>query len=98
MTAPERLGDAPGVQTLVEQGFDVTFVNWRGFFAAPGLPEDQKAAYIKVLGDMYAKSEWEDVRKRNGWVNIFLPGDEFVTFLEKQEEVILGLMTELGFL
>jgi putative tricarboxylic transport membrane protein len=97
-TAPERIADAPDVSTLVEQGYDATFVNWRGFFAAPGLPAAQKAAYIKVLGEMYAKPEWEAVRKRNGWANIFNPGDDFVSFLENQEAVIGGLMKELGFL
>ena len=97
-TAPERIEDAPDVPTLVEQGFDVTFVNWRGFFAAPGLSADQRAAYIKVLSAMYAKPEWEAVRKRNGWANIYNPGSDFVSFLEKQEAVIGGLMKELGFL
>ena len=47
---------------------------------------------------MYAKPEWETVRKRNGWVNIYNPGSEFVDFLNAQEEVIGGLMKELGFL
>ena len=97
-TAPERLKDAPDIPTLKEQGVDATFVNWRGFFAAPGLPEDQRQAYIGVLGKMYDTPEWEAVRARNGWVNIFNPGDDFTTFLEEQESVIKALMTELGFL
>ena len=48
--------------------------------------------------DMYAEPEWEVVRKRNGWVNIYNAGDDFVDFLNKQEAVIGGLMKELGFL
>ena len=47
---------------------------------------------------MYAKPEREAARKRNGWVNIYSPGDDFVSFLEKREAVIGGLMKELGFL
>jgi len=97
-TAPARIKEAPDVSTLVEQGYKATFVNWRGFFAAPGLPADKAAAYIKVLGDMYKTPEWEAVRKRNGWVNIYNPGKDFVKFLEDQEAVISGLMKELGFL
>jgi putative tricarboxylic transport membrane protein len=27
--------------TMKEQGIDTSFVNWRGFFAAPGLPADE---------------------------------------------------------
>ncbi len=98
VTAPERLVDAPDVPTLKEQGVDATFVNWRGFFGAPGLPNDKRDAYIKVLGDMYDTPEWEAVRARSGWVNIYHPGDEFTAFLEQQEQVIKELMTELGFL
>mgnify|MGYP003327489371 FL=1 len=47
---------------------------------------------------MYDTNEWEEVRARNGWVNIHNPGDDFVSFLENQEEVIKNLMTKLGFL
>ena len=97
-TAGERIAEAPDVSTLVEQGYDATFVNWRGFFAAPGLPADVRQAYIDILGAMYDKPEWEAVRKRNGWVNIYNPGDDFVKFLEAQEKVVGSLMKELGFL
>ena len=98
VTAGERLKDAPEVPTCKESGADTEFVNWRGFFGAPGLPDDKKAAYVAALEKMYATDEWETVRARNGWVNIFNPGDKFVTFLEEQEQVIGDLMRELGFL
>jgi len=98
VTAAERLGDAPDVATCKELGSDAEFVNWRGFFAAPGLPADKKAAYIAALAKMYDTPEWEAVRARNGWVNIFNPGDKFVDFLNAQEVQIGGLMKELGFL
>ena len=47
---------------------------------------------------MYDTPEWETGRARNGWVNIHNPGDSFMVFLAKQEEVIGNLMKELGFL
>ena len=98
VTSPERVDAAPNVPTLIEQGYDVTFVNWRGFFASPDLPSNMRKAYIKVLGEMYSTPEWEKVRARNGWVNIFNPGDKFMGFLAQQEKVIGDLMRELGFL
>jgi putative tricarboxylic transport membrane protein len=98
ITAPERLTDAPDVPTLKEQGVDAQFVNWRGFFAAPGLSDEKRAAYIKVLGDVQGTDEWEAVRSRNGWVNIYNPGDDFTAFLQAQEAEIKALMSELGFL
>ncbi len=91
----DAYADAP---TMMEQGIDTTFVNWRGFFAAPGLPEDKLAMYTDAIGKMYETEEWEAVRARNGWVNIHNPGDDFKTFLENQETVIGDLMKKLGFL
>jgi len=98
VTAPERLADYPDVPTVMEQGIDAQFVNWRGFFAAPGLPEEMRVKYIETLEAMYETAEWEDVRARNGWVNIFNPGYKFYGFLGKQEQVIGDLMKKLGFL
>lgn len=98
VTAPDRVAAAPGAKTLMEQGIDVEFVNWRGFFGAPGLPEADRVAYIEALEAMYDTPEWESVRARNGWVNIFVPGYKFHGFLEEQELVISTLMKKLGFL
>ena len=98
VTSDERVDAAPDAQTMKEQGIDTTFVNWRGFFAAPGLPDDKLAAYQGVLSEMYDTEQWEEVRARNGWVNIHNSGDDFNTFLEEQENVIGELMKKLGFL
>lgn len=98
VTADDRVdafGDAP---TMKEQGLDTTFVNWRGFFAAPGLPAEQLAAFQDALTKMYETEAWEEVRARNGWVNIHNNGDDFRAFLEDQEKVIGDLMKTLGFL
>ena len=98
VTSDERVDALPDAQTLKEQGFDASFVNWRGFFAAPGLPADKADAYRAAIAKMYDTPEWEAVRARNGWVNIHNPGAEFEAFLVKQEKAIKDLMTKLGFL
>ena len=98
VTSSDRVSAAPDAQTMMEQGIDTTFVNWRGFFAAPGLPAEDLAAYQDALSKMYSTPEWEEVRARNGWVNIHNSGGDFQTFLEGQEKVIGDLMKKLGFL
>ena len=98
MTGDQRSDAAPDVQTLQEQGYDASFVNWRGFFGAPGLSDAEAEEYAQTLAKMYDTDAWETVRARNGWTEIFKPRDEFVTFLEQQEEVVGNLMRELGFL
>jgi putative tricarboxylic transport membrane protein len=54
--------------------------------------------YQDALAKMYDTAEWEEVRARNGWVNIHNSGDDFRTFLEAQETAIGDLMKKLGFL
>ncbi len=98
VTAAERLADAKDVPTCKEEGNPAEFVNWRGFFGPPGLSADKQAAYAAALEKMYETPEWEEVRSRNGWVKIYNPGSDFVSFLETQEAEIGALMKELGFL
>lgn len=98
VTSDERVDAYADAPTMKEQGIDTTFVNWRGFFGAPGLPEEQVTAYQDAIAKMYDTPEWEEVRARNGWVNIHNSGEDFRSFLEEQEKVIGDLMKKLGFL
>ena len=74
----------------------LSLLTGRGFFAAPGVPEDKLNAYRDVLAKMYDTPEWEEVRAQNGWVNIHNSCDDFVAFLENQETVISELMKKTG--
>ncbi len=98
VTSYQRVPVFKAAPTLKEQGYDATFVNWRGFFAAPGLPQKRANAYRVAIAKMYKTPEWETARARNGWVNIHNPGKKFTSFLVNQETVIKNLMTKLGFL
>ena len=96
ITAPKRVADAPDVPTLKEQGTDAIFVNWRGFFGPPGMSDGERKKIAKMLGDVQKTPEWEAVRKRNAWVNIYNPDKKFVKFLEKQTVEMTGLLKNLG--
>jgi putative tricarboxylic transport membrane protein len=98
VTSEERLPQAPDVPTLMEEGYNVSFANWRGFFGAPGLPADKAEGYRNMLAKMYKTTQWEEIRKSRGWQNLFKPGDEFTKFLENQEKAIGDMMKKLGFL
>ena len=98
VTAPGRVPAYADAPTFAEQGIDAQFVNWRGFFAAPGMAQEKVEAYQAMLAAMMETPEWEEVRGRMGLVNIYRPGAEFQSFLEAQEQQIGDLMRELGFL
>jgi putative tricarboxylic transport membrane protein len=96
ITANERSADAPDVPTLKEQGYDAYFVNWRGCFGPPGMDAGARDEIANMLGDMQSTPEWEAVRKRNAYVNIYNPGDDFISFLETQTIEMTDLMKQLG--
>ncbi len=98
VSAPQRVAGLPGIATFVEQGVEFEFVNWRGFFAAPGISSQAANEYSALLRKMQTTAEWEELRSRNGWQNLFLSREEFVAFLSTQEQEIGDLMSELGFL
>ena len=96
ITAPSRIADAPNAPTLKEQGYDVQFVNWRGFFGPPNMSNKDKKALSTMLGKVMKTPEWEAVRKRNAWVNIYNSDKDFVKFLDAQTVEMTALMKKLG--
>lgn len=98
VTAPERLPQAPEVPTVKELGYDMEFANWRGLFGPPDLSRERADAYHALLAQMYAAEEWQDIRDKRGWQDLYKPGSEFSAFLEKQEQEIGAIMRELGFI
>ena len=87
-----------GVPSFKELGVNTYFANWRGFFAAPNLSEEKINDFAKVFAQMYETAQWEEIRKRYGWSNLYKPTKTFKTFLEAQEQDISSLMKEMGFL
>lgn len=98
MSGEERNSVAPDVPTMKELGYDMSFINWRGFFASPGISQQQKDEYINTLKAMYNTDAWKVVRDRNGWLELFRSDADFTRFLEQQEQELSVLMKELGFL
>ena len=87
--------DAP---TLKEAGIDLTFANWRGVLAPPGISDEAKQAMVKALEDMHATPQWKDALVKNGWTDAFITGADFEQFLKDQDNRVSSTLTELGLL
>src|ERR1700712_421630 len=87
--------DAP---TLKESGIDLTFANWRGVLAPPGISDKAKNAMVKVLEDMHGTQKWKDALVKNGWTDAFVTGAQFEQFLKDQDNRVSSTLTELGLL
>lgn len=87
--------DAP---TLKESGIDLTFANWRGVLAPPGIPDDAKQSMVKVLEEMHGTQQWQEALVKNGWTDAFMTGADFEQFLIDQDNRVSSTLTELGLL
>jgi putative tricarboxylic transport membrane protein len=95
ISAPERQSylDAP---TFAEQGFDVDVQNWRMIAAAPGISADERAALLSAIEAMANSAAWNDALATKGWVNTFLSGDDFATYLDEQIVATTAILSDLG--
>ena len=87
--------DAP---TLTEAGVNLTFTNWRGILAPPGISDDAKQAMVKVLEELHGTEQWKEALVKNGWTDAFKTGPEFEAFLQEQDNRVSSTLTDLGLL
>lgn len=85
--------DAP---TLQESGIDLTFTNWRGVIAPPGIAAEDRASMVRVLEDLHKTQAWKDALVKNGWSDAFLTGPAFEQFLRDQDNRVESTLTDLG--
>lgn len=99
-TAEKRVGTGvvAEIPTVKEQGIDATFVNWRGLFGPPEMPDYAVKYWTDVLAKMVETEEWKEARERNNWDDAYLDADEFKAFLDKTNEDYKGILEEIGML
>ncbi len=95
VTGPERKPeiDAP---TLLEAGFDIEFINWRGVVAPKGLSEAETERLVTLVTEMHDSKEWADALETNGWDDTFLAGDEFADYIKEEQKVTIDVLRDLG--
>lgn len=87
--------DAP---TLKESGIDLTFANWRGVLAPPGISDSARQTMVTLLEKLHSTQGWKDALVKNGWTDAFVTGAEFEKFLKDQDNRVSTTLTELGLL
>jgi putative tricarboxylic transport membrane protein len=85
--------DAP---SLTDEGVDLTFTNWRGIVAAPGITDDETQRFVDMITEMHDSDAWQQVLTDQGWTDSFLTGDEFSSYLGDESERVQGVLSELG--
>jgi putative tricarboxylic transport membrane protein len=95
ISSDERM---PGVDvpTLKETGLDVSLVNWRGVFAPPGIRDRDMEALSEAVAQMVESPAWKDILEKRGWLNMYLPPEEFASFLKEDRARVEGILQDIG--
>ncbi len=96
VTAGTRLDDYPDIPTAGEQGVNVIFQNWRGFFTTRQQSPELVESYRKALLALNDSDSWKQTRKKYGWQSYVKEGAEFELFLEQQESELKSLLEQLA--
>lgn len=95
VTSPERV---PGIDapTLQEAGVDVSFTNWRGVVAPPGLSDRDRERLVNLFRALHDTQAWRDALRKNGWSDAFATGADFGEFIESESDRVASVLKELG--
>jgi putative tricarboxylic transport membrane protein len=95
ISSAERL-EGVDIPTIKEQGVDVELTNWRAVFAPPGISDEDKQALGDVVGKMVESEAWQSTLKDRAWLDLYLPPDEFATFLQEDAQQVETVLKDIG--
>ena len=93
VTSPKKLKAIKG-KTLVEQGVDLTFGNWRGILAPADLTAAELLNTVKVMDALHATKSWKDTLVAKSWIDEYRSGDAFTKWIKTENQSILNVLTD----
>ena len=85
------------IPTCKEQGVDVQYLMLRAMFLPGKVTADQTAFYVDLFKKVAQTAEYKDYMEKQALKPIFLTGKDMLKFLEEDDALNKGLMTEAGF-
>ena len=85
------------IPTCKEQGVDVQYLMLRAMFLPGKVTADQTAFYVELFKKVSQTAEYKDYMEKQALKPIFLAGKDMLKFLEEDDALNKGLMTEAGF-
>jgi tripartite-type tricarboxylate transporter receptor subunit TctC len=81
-----------------QSGLDVEYLMLRGIFMAPDVKPEHTAFFVDLLKKVQATPEWKEFLERGAFNTTSLEGEQFRTWLTREESRHRSLMQEAGFL
>ena len=84
------------VPYLIEQGYDVVAVNWRGLYVPGGISDAEFAAWAAKLQAVADSAEWQEAMVANGLAPFTKVGGDFQSWVDGVVAQTAELSREIG--
>ena len=95
--ADERLtGEFSEYPTAKEQGYDVTWAVWRGYYVPPNISEAEYQSWVDTMTKLVKTPEFKQELAKRGLFNYVKIGSEYENLVKKQVGEFRELVKEVG--
>ena len=95
-SAQRQQGLKAEIPTFKEQGIDAVFFTWRGFMGPKGLKPAEVAFWDASFGKLAQSEEWKKDTEKQLWNVDYLLSADTYKYLERENELMKVILTELG--
>lgn len=93
----ERMGGPyAGIPTAAEQGYDVQWPIWRGYYMGPKVSDEAYQKWVAKLEALAEKETFAELREARGLFPMSRFGESFDTYVKKQVTEFKQLAKEVG--
>jgi putative tricarboxylic transport membrane protein len=93
VTSPKPLKVIKG-KTLIQQGVNLTFGNWRGILAPADLSAADLLNTLKVIDTLHATDSWKDTLVAKSWIDEYRVGNAFSSWIKTENSAIIKVLTD----
>ena len=93
VTSPKPLKVIKG-KTLIQQGVNLTFGNWRGILAPADLSAADLLNTLKVIDTLHATDSWKDTLVAKSWIDEYRVGSAFSSWIKTENAAIIKVLTD----
>jgi len=64
--------------------------------APPGITNEQRSSLVALLDQMHGSDAWKEALRRNNWIDLYLTGPEYETFLKTENARVAAVLKSIG--
>ncbi|MBM3359520.1 MAG: tripartite tricarboxylate transporter substrate binding protein [Betaproteobacteria bacterium] len=95
-SAQRQPGALAELSTFRDQGVDAVFFTWRGFMGPRGLKAGEIGFWDATFSRLTQSEEWKKDTEKQFWNADFLLSAETRKHLDRENELVRGILTDLG--